>query len=336
MTPLRIQLVTDAWYPQVNGVVRTLEALATELAALGHQTDFVTPEAFQTVPCPSYPEIRLVLRPWRGVAERIEAYAPDAVHIATEGPLGLAARWHCMRRGRPFTTSFHTRFPEYVHARFALPVEWGYRLIRTFHAPARRTMVATPTLLDELRARGFPHLTLWSRGVDTRTFQPRAKGFLDLPRPSALYVGRLAVEKNLDAFLALPLPGTKLVVGDGPERARLERAYPTACFVGEKHGEELARYYADADVFVFPSRTDTFGNVLLEALASGIPIAAYPVCGPIDVIAEARVGCLNEDLGRAVQGALDVPTDRCRRFAEGLSWRQSAEQFLGHVLAAAA
>lgn len=328
---MRIQIFTDAWHPQVNGVVRTLETLQRELTAMGHEVDFVTPAEFRTLPLPTYPEIRLALGAGRRVAARIRDFRPDAIHLATEGPIGFAARRHCVRRGLTFTTAFHTRFPEYVHARIRLPVNWGYKAVRWFHGPAARVMVPTPSVLEDLRRRGLDNLVIWGRGVDTGLFHPRDKGFLSDPRPIMLFVGRVAVEKNIQAFLRLTVPGTKYVVGDGPERNGLKARYPDIRFVGVKHGEELASYYAAADVFVFPSRTDTFGNVLLEALASGVPVAAYPVEGPRDVINGHPVGCLDENLEVAVRRALMASPDACRSFAEGMSWRDSAIEFETHV-----
>jgi len=328
---VKIVLVSDAWHPQVNGVVRTFTAVIRELDALGHGIEKITPLAFRTLPCPTYPEIRLSLAGARQAGRMIDAAAPDAVHIATEGPLGLAARRACLRRGMPFTTSFHTKFPEYVHARFRIPVSWSYAWLRRFHGASSGAMVATPSLARELESRGFTDLRAWTRGVDTELFRPRDKDFLDLPRPVYLYVGRVAVEKNIAAFLNLDLNGTKLVVGDGPMRRDLERRHPEAVFVGHKEGEELARYFAAADVFVFPSLTDTFGLVLLEALASGVPVAAYPVTGPLDVVGGSDVGVLDHDLAGAARRALAIPPARCRDYALRYSWRACAEMFLANL-----
>lgn len=331
--PHRILVVSDAWHPQVNGVVRSLETVLGILAARGHAIDVIGPADFRSVPCPGYGEIRLVLATSRQVGRRIEALAPDAVHIATEGPLGWAARRHCLRVGRRFTTSFHTQFPEYLHLRTGLPLTWSYAALRRFHAPACRTFVSTDTLEERLRGHGFGHLARWGRGVDTALFRPRPEEEppFDLPRPVLLSVGRVAVEKNLDAFLSLPTAGSKLVVGDGPYLETLRRRYPDAVFAGARTGEELARFYAAADVFIFPSRTDTFGLVLLEALASGLPVAAYPVQGPRDVVTDPAVGCLDEDLGRAVATALTLDRGACRAFAERQSWDASAQQFLDNL-----
>lgn len=328
---LRILIATDAWYPQVNGVVRTLDTISTELQRLGHTVRVLEPRRFRTLALPSYPEIRLAMRPARKAARFIEAFGPDAIHIATEGPVGWAVRAYCLNNKLPFTTSFHTRFPEYLHARTRFPMRWSYHVLRNFHWPSAALLASTSTLKTELEGRGFRNIRIWSRGVDTELFKPRAKDWLDLPRPIALYVGRVAVEKNLDAFLALELAGTKIVVGDGPQLAQLKQRYPQAVFVGAKQGEELARYYAASDVFVFPSRTDTFGLVVLEALASGVPVAAYPVQGPGDIIGDAPVGALDEDLGAAVQRALACDPKTCRDFALNYSWQSCAAQFLGHL-----
>jgi glycosyltransferase involved in cell wall biosynthesis len=329
---MHLCLVTDAWAPQVNGVVRTLSRMVEELERKGHRVTVVHPGRFRNWPCPTYPEIRLALFAGPRVRALMDELQPDAVHIATEGPLGWAARGQCRRRGWPFTTSFHTKFPEYVQARTGIPPRVGYALVRHFHAPAARTMVATTTMWRDLKARGFGELSMWSRGVDTELFRPQAKDALDhLSRPIYLYVGRVAVEKNIRAFLDLELDGTKAVMGDGPQLEALQRSHPEVAWLGAKHGQDLARHYAGADVFVFPSRTDTFGLVLLEALASGLPVAAYPVPGPNDVINGHPVGVLDEDLGRAARAATEIPSERCRAFALEFSWPRSAEQFLDNL-----
>jgi len=329
---VKILIVSDAWVPQVNGVVRTLQTTRRELERLGHVVEVIGPDRFLTVPLPTYAEIRIAVSPAPTLRRLIDAFGPDAIHIATEGPLGLAARAYCLRRDMPFTTAYHTRFPEYVRDRAPIPLALTYAMVRRFHAPARSVMVATPSIARDLTARGFRNIRFWGRGVDTELFRPRDKGWLDLPRPIFLYVGRVAVEKNVEAFLALDLPGTKLVVGDGPQRAELTAKYPDAVFVGAKQGEELARYYAAADVFVFPSRTDTFGLVLLEAMASGLPVAAFPVPGPLDVVGDSGAGVLDEDLGRAARKALaTVDPSHCRAHALTFSWAASARQFLSNL-----
>lgn len=329
---MRVLIATDAWAPQVNGVVRTLETLGSQLERLGHEVQFVTPDGFRTVPMPTYPEIRLALFARRAVGRVIDAFKPDAIHIATEGPLGLATRRNCMRRGVSFTTSFHTRFPEYIHARFGVPTAWSYAGLRWFHGPATAVMVATRSLERDLEQRGFKNLRLWSRGVDTDLFKPGAKDWLDLPRPVFLYVGRVAIEKSVEEFLKLDLPGSKLVVGDGPQLAELQQRYPNVRFTGPKFGQDLARLYAASDAFVFPSRTDTFGLVVLEALASGLPVAAHPVQGPIDIIGgNAKVGALSENLQEAALAALQLSPTASRAFAMEFSWEACTRQFLTNL-----
>ena len=333
--PKRILVCTDAWRPQLNGVVRTYERLAREVRAFGTELVFLSPSGFPTVPAPTYPEIRLALVTPGQVARRIASLAPDAIHIATEGPIGLAARRACRRLGRPFTTTYHTRFPEYLAARFPVRAAWGYRFQRWFHNGGAGMMVSAPSLADELAQRGFRNILAWRRGVDTTLFRPRdrAERLFGNERPVFLYVGRVAVEKNLEAFLGLDLPGRKVVVGDGPARARLAQRYPECRFTGAQEGEALARAYASADVFVFPSLTDTFANVLLEAMASGLPVAAYPVTGPKDLVIDGRTGALDEDLGKAALRALALTDGRraARRHAEGFSWAASAESFLANI-----
>lgn len=292
----------------------------------------VTPELFTSLPCPTYPEIRLSLFPGRRMRRIFTETPPDAVHIATEGPLGFAARRYCVKNNIPFTTAFHTRFAEYVHARIRLPIKWGYAGLRWFHRPSRAIMVATPSLETDLRLRGFQHIRRWTRGIDTELFHPREKDALNNKRPIFLYVGRVAVEKNIEEFLRLDLPGTKVVVGDGPQRKDLEKKYPQTVFLGLKEGEKLAQIYAAADVFVFPSRTDTFGLVLLEALACGVPVAAYPVTGPLDVIGDSPVGVLDENLKAAAINALDIDPTTCREYAMSYSWATSATQFKNNLV----
>jgi glycosyltransferase involved in cell wall biosynthesis len=331
---MKIQIFTDAWSPQINGVVTTLKKTKHYLSLLGHEVDIVTPERFLTYPCPTYREIQLPVNPaWR-MRRWIEDFSPQAIHIATEGPIGWTARHYCQRNGLPFSTSFHTKFPEYIESRVGLPRKWIYGLLRQFHSPAKNTMVPTPTVLKTLVEKGFSHLCLWTRGVDTELFHPNKHMphfFGPLPQPVLLYVGRVAVEKNLQGFLDLSLPGTKVVVGDGPLLPEYKRKYPNVIFAGTQTGENLARYYASADVFVFPSQTDTFGLVMLEALASGVPVASFPVEGPIDVIKDSRVGILDVDLKVAITEALKLKKEDCRRYAEKFSWTDSVQQFFGQL-----
>lgn len=330
---MRILIISDAWHPQVNGVVVTLRMLTRELQSLGHVVEVIGPDRFRTVSMPGYRSIRLAVAPSRRLAPMIEAFAPDAVHIATEGPLGWAARRWALGAGASFTTSFHTRFPEYLHARALVPLSLSYALLRGFHGRAHGTMVATGSLRRELAGRGFCNLRPWSRGVDLQRFQPGEPEPWPWPRPIFLYVGRLAVEKSVARFLALDLPGTKVVVGDGPQRAALEAAYPDAKFVGERHEAALTKAYAGADVFVFPSATDTFGLVLLESLACGTPIAAFPVTGPADILANAEpgVGALDPDLRQAALRALEGDRSACRAHAKRFSWRACAELFCSNL-----
>jgi glycosyltransferase involved in cell wall biosynthesis len=328
---MKVLVATDAWHPQVNGVVRTLGSLARAARGLGVAIEFLSPDGFPTFQLPTYPGLRLALPSRRGIARRIETAEPDAIHIATEGPIGFAVRAYCRRNGRPFTTSYTTRFPEYISARSPVPASWVYAVLRWFHAGATVTMVATPSLMSELLQRGFAHLGMWTRGVDVELFHPDRAIELPFPRPIFMTVGRVAVETNLDAFLSLDLPGSKVVIGAGPEEARLKRDFPDAKFLGPLENGTLAAHLAAADVFVFPSRTDTFGIVQLEALASGVPIAAFPVTGPKDVVGNNPIGVLDEDLGRACIEALTLPREACRQFALACSWENSARQFLGHV-----
>lgn len=329
---MRILLATDAWTPQVNGVVNTLRNTVTWLQRFGHEVEVVNAEGLRSVPLPSYPEIRLAVAPGRTVRDRIEAFRPEAIHIATEGPIGLAARRHCVARGLAFTTAYHTRFPEYVAARTPLPAEWLYPAVKWFHRPSSAIMVATPCLRLELERRGFDRVRDWSRGVDTELFQPAADRSHPWRAPVFLYVGRVAVEKNIEAFLGLDLPGTKVVVGDGPARERLMRRFPTAVFAGMRHGQDLVSFYQRADVFVFPSRTDTFGLVMAEAMACGTPVAAYPVSGPIDVIEDPDAGVLDDDLRSACLQALSLDRVRVRRAAMRFSWAACTRQFAANLV----
>ena len=330
---MRILIATDAWHPQVNGVVRTLTSLARSAAGLGVDIDFLTPDGFPSMGLPTYPGLRVALPNRREIKKRIEAASPDAIHIATEGPIGWAVRSYCRRNKLAFTTSYTTRFPEYVEVRTGIPASVGYAVLRHFHAAASMIMVATDSLKAELGARGFKKLGFWTRGVDTELFNPDQPAALDLPRPIFMTMGRVAVEKNIEAFLSLELPGTKVVIGDGPQRAELERKYPLVKFLGEKKGQDLTSHLAAADVFVFPSKTDTFGVVQLEALACGTPVAAFPVTGPLDVIADHPIGALDEDLRSACLRALSMSREACRNFALERSWENSARQFIGNLTA---
>ena len=327
---MRILVATDAWHPQVNGVVRTLTNMAEAARAFGVEISFLTPQSFRTFAMPSYPDLRLALPYQAKIARLIAEARPDSIHIATEGPIGLLVRRYCRKNQLPFTTSFHTRFPEYISARLPIPEAWIWRALRAFHGPSQAVMAATPALAGELRARGFRNVVLWPRGVDASQFHPRAAD-LGLPRPVFLCVGRVAVEKNLEAFLDLDLPGTKVIVGDGPARAALTRKYPQAVFLGARQGKELAEAYAAADAFVFPSKTDTFGLVLLEALASGLPVAAFPVTGPRDVIGNEPVGALNDDLRIACLTAVAISPQACLAFAARHTWEASARAFVENI-----
>lgn len=330
----RVLIVSDAWRPQVNGVVRTLATVAGELVAMGRTVEVIGPDRFRTIPCPTYPDIRLAVLPRPRLARMIEAFAPDSLHIATEGPLGLAARAWARRHGATFTTSFHTRFPEYLQARTHLPPALAYAWLRRFHNAGSGVMVATESLRTELAARGFAHIRAWTRGVDLAAFRPDPREDWGLPRPVFLYVGRVAIEKNIRAFLDLDLPGSKVVVGDGPQLAELKRDYPAVRFTGARFGEALARAYAGADVFVFPSLTDTFGLVLLESLACGTPVAAFPVTGPLDVLGHTptHIGAVDADLRRAALAALQGNRAACRAHAETYSWRACTELFLSYLV----
>lgn len=335
MPGMKIVIVTDAWAPQVNGVVTTLTRTSETLRGFGHEVSVIHPGGFRTFPCPSYPEIRLAFRPFSGVARRLEELGPDRIHIATEGPLGLAARRYCVRKRLRFTTSYHTQFPQYLRARVPVPLAVSFAFLRWFHGGAARTMVATERQRDELRAWQFRNLGAWTRGVDTQLFRPGDPEALAEPRPIWIYTGRVAVEKSIEDFLALDLPGTKYVVGDGPERGRLARQYPSARFTGYRFGADLAALLAAADVFVFPSRTDTFGVVMLEAMACGVPVAAYPVTGPVDVVEQGVTGVLDDDLGRAAIAALKLDRSACRSAAMACSWERATEQFLANTVPAA-
>lgn len=327
---MRIAIVTDAWSPQVNGVVRTLHAVSVELQRLGHDVLVISPDLFHSIPCPTYPEIRLAFARTGAVARLLEDFGPHAIHLATEGPVCVAARRWCLARGFPFTTAYHTQFPDYVAARTGLNPEWIWRYIRWFHAPAQAILASTASIAATLGGHGLPHVRHWGRGVDLALFHAHVAPDVEiaaLAGPVQLYVGRIAVEKNIEAFLNSAHPGSKVVVGDGPARAALAAKYPEAHFLGPRYGPSLAAAYAAADVFVFPSRTDTFGLVMIEALACGTPVAAYPVTGPIDVLTE-RTGAMDEDLETAIARALTLNRAECAAYGSGFTWEASARQFL--------
>lgn len=327
-TPLKLAIVTDAWHPQTNGVVTTMNAVVDWLRGEGHTVELIEPSTFLTLPCPGYSEIRLAVNR-RGVGRRLRAFQPDRVHVVTECPLGRAAMRFLRANGWQHTTSFHTRFPEYIRARLpGFPLTWGYAVLRRFHAQSSAVLVPTAQMARDLEAWGFSRLVVWSRGVDTKRFHPGALVSTQDRRPILLYVGRVACEKNLEAFLDLDVPGTKWIVGDGPDRMRLQRAYPQAVFTGRRQGRELAACYASADVFVFPSRTDTYGIVMLEAMACGTPVAAYPVTGPVDVVRPGVTGCLNDNLAAAIDGALALERAACRAQARENDWQRTARFFL--------
>ncbi len=329
---MRIAIASDAWSPQVNGVVNTLKQTREQLLAEGHEVLMITPEGRRTFPCPTYPEIRLAFFQGRKIARELDAYRPDCIHIATEGTLGLAVRRYCRKRGYPFTTAYHTQFPEYVRARVPIPVSWTVAILRWFHRPAARILVATNSIRNLLERRGFRNVVIWTRGVDTTVFTTGNAHDYDLPRPIWVSVGRVSVEKNIEEFLNLRLPGSKVVIGDGPDRLRLMHAYPECYFPGYRFGPELAAHLAGADVFVFPSKTDTFGLVMLEAMACGVPVAALPVTGPIDVVQHRLTGVLKHDLERACIEALQIDRQACRDHALSRSWSRATQQFLSQLV----
>lgn len=330
---MRTMIVSDAWFRQTNGVVNTLAQTAAWLGRFGHEVRLITPRDCRTVACPTYPDIRLAVFPYSLVAQRIAGFKPQALHIATEGPVGLAARRYCLRHGLRFTTSYHTQFPQYLKSRFPIPLWLSYRALRAFHGAAASCMVSTQTVQDQLAARGFRNIVRWQRGVDTQLFRPRDKHYLDLPRPIAACVGRVAVEKNIEAFLRMPWSGTKLIIGDGPERVRLQAQYPQAVWTGFQYGEALASHLAAADILVFPSLTDTFGLVNLEAMACGVPVAAFPVAGPIDVVQDGVTGALDTDLERAALRALTIDPRACRERALQSGWDACTREFESHLVA---
>jgi len=331
---MKILIVTDAWRPQVNGVVRTYENTVNVLQDSGHQVCLITPDQFNTVPCPSYPSIRLAVLPGRKLVQHVRDADPDVIHIATEGPLGHAARSYCLARGIRFTTSFHTQLPEYLRMRLPVPVDWSYNYLKKFHQAASQTFVPTLSQKTRLLERGFRNIVIWGRGVDTEIFQPGADVFRDLPQPVFLTAGRVAVEKNIRAFLDMRLPGSKVVVGDGPDLQKLRQQYPQVLFTGFKFGKDLARHIASARVFVFPSTTDTFGIVLLEAMACGVPVAAFPVTGPIDVVQHGKTGILDKDLRHAALSALELDPGDCLEYARSHSWHKCTSVFRDNLVPA--
>ena len=335
---MKIMLITDAWEPQMNGVVRTLSKTVNALREAGHSVEIIAPsDGYWTMPLPTYPDIRLALFAKKDVERRIIEFAPEAIHIATEGPLGLASRAFCLKWGASFTTSYHTKFPEYIKARFPfVPLAWPYKFVRDFHNSGGRVMVTTPSMVEFLSQRGFKNLAPWARGVDTKLFNPNKRAapngvYKDLPRPIFVNVGRVAVEKNIEAFLKLDLPGSKVVVGDGPQMSQLKERYPQAHFLGSKFGDDLARHFADADVFVFPSKTDTFGLVIIEAMAAGTPVAAYPVTGPIDIVPGSGAGVLEEDLHAACLSALELSRAAATAHAQNYNWQAVTDIFFDYL-----
>lgn len=332
ISDMRLLLITDAWFPQVNGVVRALSTTRDRMLALGHEVEVLAPERFKSVPCPTYPEIRLALCTPNRLGRIIQEVEPDAVHIATEGPLGLCARRWLMRHGIAFTTSFHTLFPQYLELRFGIPQRWTFKAVRRFHGAAAATMYSTPTLRAMLEQHDFRNLVRWVRGVDTDLFTPGPGADLAMPRPIQLYVGRIAVEKSLEDFLSLDTPGSKVMIGDGPQRNKLEKRYPKAHFLGTLLGDNLLAHYRAADVFVFPSRTDTLGLVMLEAMACGVPVAAFPVHGPLDVVGDSAAGVLDDNLATAINKAVGIEAQICRNRALEFSWDQSVQEFYHNLV----
>jgi len=324
---MKLALITDAWEPQVNGVVRTLKQTTDYLKAQGHEVFILTPQDHRTIPCPSYPSIPLSLFPGKKVSRDLDIINPDSIHIATEGPLGMAARKWCIKNNKRFTTSYHTQFPEYVRLRLPIPLTWSYAWFRRFHSKAVRTLVPTLSQKERLEQHGFSNVEIWGRGVDNAIFTPDNPQKIDLPRPISINMGRVAIEKNIEAYLSLDLPGSKVVVGDGPDLDMLKKKYPDVLFTGAKFGKELASWVAAADVFVFPSKTDTFGLVILEAMACGVPVAAYPVTGPKDIVQQGKTGYLDENLQHAVTQALKVSPQDCLAYAKQCSWSASSAVF---------
>jgi glycosyltransferase involved in cell wall biosynthesis len=328
----RILLVTDAWHPQINGVVRTMEKMAEELKKMGQEIFFITPQDYRTIPCPTYPEIRLSINAYPKVYRKIREINPNVVHIATEGPLGFFARGYCIDHKIHFTTSYHTKFPEYIKQRFKIPLKITYAYLRFFHKRAAKILVTTPTMVKELSSRGFKNLVVWARGVDHSVFSNTPKKKLSYKSPIFIYVGRVAIEKNIKTFLNLKLEGSKIVIGDGPQLNELKKKYTEINFLGAMNEKEIAAYLAASDVFVFPSKTDTFGIVIIEALAAGVPVAAYPVPGPIDILQGTSVDCLDEDLSISIKKALKINREDCKKVSEKYTWENCAKIFLDSII----
>ncbi len=329
---MRIVLISDAWHPQINGVVTTLTNTVATLKRLGHEVELITPDRFRTYPWPGYPDVGMAFLCGPKLRPIIKAFNPDALHLVTEGPIGYAARRFCREFGYHYTSSYLSQFPVYFKLRIGFPVTISSAYLHWFHSESKKVMVATPSLAAEMRQKGYPHLACWSRGVDTSLYRPRPKDFIKDPRPIFMFTGRVAVEKNIESFLKLNLPGTKYVIGDGPHRDILMKKYPDVRFTGYQTGETLARYMAAADVFVFPSLTDTFGVVMLEALASGVPVAAYPVQAPKDVIQNDQIGILNNNLQQAAIKALSINSEACRQYALGYTWEKCTQQFVDNLV----
>jgi len=329
----RILIATDAWFPQINGVVRTLENTIKELKKMGYEIEVICPSIFKNFPCPLYPEIALSFPKKSIIRNTIEIFKPDHLHIVTEGPIGLAVRKIAIKDKLSFSTSFHTRFPDYLWALAKVPPGIVWRGVKWFHSAAKSTMCPTPSIQKELIERGLKGVKVWTRGIDTSLFYPRERTFSDHERPILMYVGRVSKEKNIEDFLKLEVAGTKYVVGDGPQKEALSRKYPEAKFLGYRTGDALVETISNGDVFVFPSKTETFGNVMLEALATGMPVAAYPAPGPKDLITNPLHGCISEDLKEAVENALKHGMrEECISFARSFSWRNATEQFVSGLV----
>lgn len=328
---MKIAIATDAWLPQTNGVVTTIENTVKYLQGKGHEVCLITSEPFKTVPLPTYSSIRLAIFPYRKIAKMLKNFNPDAIHIATEGPIGLAVRRYCIKHKLKFTSSYHTQYPEYIQLRFPVPCWISYRYFRWFHKAAKRTMVSTLSMQQRLNAWRFKNIVLWSRGVDTELFQPGQQTFVHKKEPVFIFAGRIAIEKNIEAFLSLNLPGKKQVVGDGPDMIMLQKKYPDVTFTGFLHGKALARQISSSDVFIFPSKTDTFGLVMLEAMSCGVPVAAYPVTGPKDIVIDGETGCLDKDLQTAAINALKINRNNPRQFALKHSWTEASKQFFNNL-----